>query len=101
MSPVRPPDDLHEFLDLTPLIGPVARGNGVLDAVADVVPEDFFLQSPQGGTNGADLGHDIDAVAVLVQHAGEAADLTFDPTEPLLARSLDVISHAAIYTPTG
>ena len=34
------------------------------------------------GLGSADLGEDIDAVAVLLDHALDAADLTLDPSQP-------------------
>ena len=38
----------------------------------------------QGGLDRADLGQDVDAVTVLVDHLGDASYLTLDPREPLL-----------------
>ncbi len=55
----------------------------MFDAVCDVIPEDFFLKSPQSGANRGDLGDHVNAVAVLFHHAGEAPDLPLDAAEPL------------------
>src|SRR5882672_5522718 len=38
--------------------------------------------------------HDVDAVAVLVDHARDAAHLAFDAAQPFRAGCLDVVSHA-------
>ena len=38
--------------------------------------------------DGGDLGEDVDAVFVLVNHPGDAADLPFDPLEPAEVRVL-------------
>jgi hypothetical protein len=51
-----------------------------------VIPQHFFLDAPERGTHGRDLSDYIDAVAVLVDHFGEAADLALDPD--MLSRRL-------------
>jgi len=60
-----------------------------------VIPEHFFLEAPQRGAYGRYLRDDIDAVAVLVDHFGQAADLALDPAQAFLTGCLDVFSHAA------
>src|SRR6185437_13738235 len=85
----------HQFCNLFPLIGLVAAGDRVLDAVRDVVPEHFFLDAPERGPHRRDLGHDIDAIAVLVDHFGQAANLALDPAQAFLTGRLDVFSHSA------
>ena len=60
-----------------------------------VIPQDLFLDTAKRGPHGRYLGHDVDAVAVLVDHFGQAADLALDPAEALLTGCLDVFSHAA------
>ena len=54
----------------------------MLDTVADMVPKYFFLNPPKGCPNGRDLRHDVDAVPIFLNHAGEPADLTLDSSEP-------------------
>ena len=55
----------------------------MLDAMADVLPENFLFEAPQRGAGRRDLRHDVDAVAIVLDHAGEAANLSFDPVEAL------------------
>jgi hypothetical protein len=55
----------------------------MLDAMPDVIFEHLLLDAPERGTDGRDLRYDIDAVAILFQHAREAAHLTLDPRKPL------------------
>src|SRR5947209_4156561 len=69
-SPIGAADDGHQLLDLAALIRLVAGSNRVFDAMADVIAQYLLLQPPQGGADRRDLRHDIDAVAVLVHHAG-------------------------------
>lgn len=88
-----PTYDSHQFRDLLPLVCLVAACDRVLDAMRDMVLEYFFLDPAQRGTNGGDLRYDIDAIAILLDHFGEAAHLALDPTEALLAGSLDVFTH--------
>jgi hypothetical protein len=53
--------------------------------VSYVIAEDFLLDLPKRGADGRNLRHHVDAVAILVHHLGQSADLTFDPSKPLLA----------------
>jgi hypothetical protein len=66
-----------------------------------VIPQDLLLDAAKRRPHGRDLGDDVDAVAVLVDHLGEAADLALDPAETLLTGCLDVFSHAAYIPPQG
>jgi hypothetical protein len=94
-SPVRPADDGHQFGDLVALVVLIAARDGVLDAMADVIAQHLFLDPPQRGTYRGNLRDDVDAVAVLVDHFRQAADLALDPAQTLLTGSLDVFSHPA------
>ena len=91
-------DHRHEFRDLFPLIRLVAAGDGMFDAMRDVISEDLLLDPAKCGAHRRDLRHDVDAIAVLVDHFGEPADLALDPAEALFDRCLDVFSHA-VYIP--
>src|SRR6202022_2016392 len=93
--PVSPTDYRHQFRYLFPLIGLVAARNRVFDAMRHVISEHLFLDAPERGTHGRDLRDDIDAIAVLVDHFGQAADLALDPAQAFLTGCLDVFSHAA------
>lgn len=73
----------------------------MFDAMGDVVLEDLLFNAPQGGADGRDLRHDVDAVAVLVDHLREATDLSFDPPEPFFARILDGFLHPPYIPPAG
>ena len=52
------------------------------DAVADVLLHQPEADGVQGLGDGGDLGEDVDAVLVLIDHPGDAADLALDPFEP-------------------
>jgi hypothetical protein len=93
-SSLRPPEHGHQFGDLGALLRLVAARDRVLDAMRDVIPQDFFLGAAQGGTHRRDLRDDVDAVAILVDHARQAANLTFDAAETFFDRRLDVFLHA-------
>jgi hypothetical protein len=90
---IRAADDRHQFLYLPTLLGLVPRGNRVLDAMAYMVPKYLLFKTPQCGTNRGDLRYDVNAVAILVDHAREAADLALNPAQTLRARCLDVFPH--------
>ena len=95
MLPVGATDHGHQFRDLLALIGLVAAGDGVFDAMRDVIPQHLLLDTPQRRPHRRYLGDDVDAVAVLVDHPGQAADLALDPAEAFLTGCLDVFSHTA------
>src|SRR5258708_2065830 len=67
----------------------------MFDAVRHVIPQPLFLDAPQRGAPRGNLRDDIDAVAILVDHFRQAADLAFDPAQALLTGSFDVFSHPA------
>src|SRR5712671_4716967 len=84
---------IHQFRDLAALVGLVARGNRVLDAMGDMVAQDFLLDPAQRRPRRPDLGDDVDAVAVVLDHTGEAADLARYPVQPFQDGSLDLRAH--------
>ena len=61
------------------LVGASFRGAFVhtVSGVAVEKPEGDLVQ---GGLDGGDLGKDVDAVPVVVDHLLDAADLPFDPS---------------------
>jgi len=71
----------------------------MLDAMGDMILQHLFLNAAQSGTNGGDLRYDIDAVPVFIHHLSKAPDLTFNPAEAFLARSLDVFAHSSYIPP--
>ena len=85
----------HQFRYFFPLIDLVAACNRVFDAKRHVISEYLFLNAPKRSTYSRDLRDDIDAIAVLLDHLRQAANLPFDTAEAFLARRLDVFSHRA------
>ena len=65
----------------------------MLDAVRDVVGEDFLLGAAQRGARRRELGDDVDAIAVVLDHTREPAHLALDALEPLHHRRLGIRSH--------
>lgn len=74
----RPRDNIHKFGNLLTLLTLVAGGDGAVDAMADMVAQNFLLDPAQGGANRRDLRDDVDTIAILLHHAGQAADLPLD-----------------------
>jgi len=85
--------------DLAPLVRLVARRDRVRDTVRDVLAQDFLLDPAQRGANSRDLRHDIDAVAIFIDHARQATHLPFDTIEAFGHRGLDIFSHAGYIPP--
>ncbi|MGY2811667.1 transposase-like protein [Bradyrhizobium sp. USDA 4506] len=81
-SPIRAPDYVHQLGDLAPLVGLVAGRDRMLDAMRHMIAQHLFLDAAQRRARGRDLRHHVDAIAVVLDHGGQSADLTFDPFEP-------------------
>jgi len=94
LSPIRSPDNRHEFSDLFALIALVAARNRMLHTMGYMIFQHFFFDTPQCGTNCGDLRYYIDAIAIFIDHLGETADLALNAAKPFLAGTLDVFSHA-------
>src|SRR5690242_8937637 len=67
----------------------------------NVIAQHFLLDPAQRGAHRRNLGHDVDAIAIVIDHLRQAADLTLDAAEPLLHGSLDVLAHALYIPPRG
>ena len=71
----------------------------MLHAMGDMIAEDFFFHAPERGLDRRNLRHDIDAVTITVDHAGNTAHLAFDPAEATRARSLGRRLHSCYIPP--
>src|SRR4051812_40999499 len=80
-SSIAAPEHVHQLGDFRALLLGIAAGDRVLDAMPDVVLQHQLLDPAQGRPHCCDLGHNIYAIAVLLHHLGEAADLAFDTVE--------------------
>ena len=63
-----------------------------------VIAENFLLGAAQRRAHRRELRHDVDAIAVVLDHAREPAHLAFDPPQPFQHRRLGIRSHA-VYIP--
>ena len=86
--------NVHQLRDFAPLFRAVARGDRVLDTMRDMIAQDLFLGAPQCCPHRRNLRDNVDAVPVLLDHAGETADLALDPAEPVESGLLDILAHA-------
>ena len=75
-------DRVGGLADLGLALG-VGRLGGVNDAVAHVVLEQAEADGLEGLGGRGDLGEDVDAVRVLLDHAGDAANLALNAAQPL------------------
>ena len=73
----------------------------MLDAMGDVIAQDLLLEAPQRGAHRRNLRDDVDAIAILIDHARDAAHLALDPVQALGAGRLDVFAHARYIPPQG
>jgi hypothetical protein len=93
ISAVRPCHDVHELGDHPALPCAVATVDRMLDAMGNVIAKDLLLDPPKGRTRRRNLCDDVDAIAVLIDHAREAANLSLDPFEASQARRLGLNLH--------
>jgi len=70
------------FVDLG-VEGFIAFVGGVVDAVAKVFVDEPDAHALEGLGDRADLGQDVDALGVLVDHALESSDLAFDAAQSI------------------
>src|SRR5258708_492182 len=94
-------EHVHELGHLLPLLLGVAALDGVFDTMRDVVLQHLFLDPLQSRAHGLDLGDDVDAVAVVLDHADETAHLPLDAAQARYTGILDFASHGSKYTPRG
>ncbi len=86
-------ENLHQLGDFAPLIRGVAGNDRMLDAMLDVVVQNRVLDLLERGLHRLDLVDDIDAVAVVRDHARDAANLALDAAQAHGSRFLDKVSH--------
>ncbi len=85
--------NIHDFGNLLSLIALVTAGDGMLDAVRDMIAQYLLLGTAQGRPNGGYLRDHIDAVAIVIDHAGDASDLALDAAEPFEHGGFRVLLH--------
>src|SRR6266702_7150746 len=73
--------DFHQFGNLSPLFGAIARDDRILDTMSDMIAQDFFLRASKRRTHRGDLRNDVDAIPIFFDHPGETANLAFDPVK--------------------
>lgn len=74
-----------QFGNFLALLGRVSAGNGMFDAMADMILEDCFFDAAQGGANRRNLRNNVNAISLVFDHARDATDLTLDLVEALEA----------------
>src|SRR5947207_3532357 len=72
-----PTDRVHQ------LVGVLVSTTGILQAMAHVVVHQPKRDLVEGGTHGVDLSHNVNAVALVLDHARDATHLALDAREPL------------------
>src|SRR3954447_22101555 len=95
----RPRQHVDQLVHLAALFAAVTACDRMLDTVADMILQDLLLDAPQRGAYRRDLGEDVDAVAVMLDHAGDPAHLALDSAEATKTRSLGLFAHVAYIPP--
>jgi hypothetical protein len=81
MSVALADQDLEELVDLLASGAGIAAGDSVLDAMGDVIAQQHVLDSSQGGSHGMQLPQNLEAIAILLDHPADPANLALDPAE--------------------
>jgi len=87
-------ENLHKLGDFAPLIRCVAGHDRMLDAMLDMILKNRVPDLLERGLYCLDLVDDIDAIAVVRDHARDAANLALDAAQSHGSRFLDRVSHA-------
>src|SRR5690606_36141914 len=74
-------EDLHEFGHRLPLHLGVAAPYGARHAMAHMVAENSLLDSAKSRAHRRDLRYKVDAVAIVLDHARDAANLPLDTAQ--------------------
>lgn len=61
--------------------------------MCNVIVQHFLLNTTQGGSDGRNLCHDIDAIAVFLDHSSEATYLAFDAVEAFETGGFGLFLH--------
>jgi hypothetical protein len=69
--------------------------------MGDMIAQNVMFDAVQRSLYRVKLGNDVNAITVLIDHFGDASNLTFDAIELLANARLDVISHAPYIPPMG
>src|SRR5262245_4092583 len=89
-----PAQNIEKLCNLATLFAGVAADNRMLDAMRDVLTKHLFLDASKRRAHGRNLGDDVDAVAVFLEHAGKTAHLALDPAQPFKAGGLAMLAHS-------
>ena len=75
-------DDINQLGDFAALLGLVAGRDRIRNAVRRMVGKNFLFGTPQRRADRRKLCHDVDAIAIVIDHAGKPANLALDPPQP-------------------
>jgi len=87
-------EHVDQFLDHAAADLRCAGIEGMRHTVLQMLAQDLLLGTVQRRAHGAKLGYHIYAIAIRLDHAGEAAHLSFDAGKPRGNRFLGAIIHS-------
>ena len=79
----------------------INRKGGVNGQPLEMIVQDLLLDLVERGADGSDLSDHVDAVAVFLDHAGDAPHLALDAAKAGELRLLDFLVHGLNHTPVG
>lgn len=92
---------LDQFVDLRLAVAGRSGVEGMCHAMPQVIAKRLLLHLVEGRPHCPHLSQDINAVAVFLDHAGNASHLALDTAEPSELGFLDFGVHALKDTPAG
>ncbi len=93
--------NLDQLVDLGLALACRTSMEGMCHTVPQVIAQRLLLHLVERRPHRPDLCQHVDAVAVFLDHAGDATNLTFNATKPRKLRLLDFIIHSLNDTPAG
>ncbi len=92
-------ENVEQFLDFRARLSWIPAADCVENTVLDVLAQDVLFDPAQRCPRGSKLGEDIDAVAVVLDHLGDASDLTLDAAEACELAGVVGMLHGSIHIP--
>ena len=78
-----PPLEIDELVELGALLFLVAAGDRIGHAAGGVLLENGAFHLGEGGFDGLHLGEDVDAIAIVLHHLGDSANLALNTAQAI------------------
>ena len=91
--PPHPAKGINQLAHLGALLGLIPGHNGMLDAMANMILDNSIFDFGQRGAYGGNLGDNVDAISISLDHARNTADLTLNAAQAFQAGTFCLADH--------